>query len=346
MKNNKKQNSLPLVSVIMPIRNEEKYIKECLEQIICQKYPKNKMEILVIDGMSEDKTREIVNRESTIANRKFNIHIRLIDNPKKNRFPALNIGVKNAKGDFIFRVDARTIIPKDYILKCVTTLLETGADNVGGIQKPLAVKGTQQAIGLAMSHPFGVGNAQFRIGKKSGFVDSVYLGCFRKSIFKKIGLFDEKSGIISEDSDINHRIRVAGGRVYLNKDIIAYYYPRDNFKDLWKLYFRYGGSRAGNFYKHGTLRLRQLVPPGFLATIVLLMFLSLITLLFLKILCTILVGYALIDIVFSFWLAIKNNRAPLFLKLLIIFPCMHFAWALGFFKRLFQGRNYKKDWQY
>jgi GT2 family glycosyltransferase len=197
-----------------------------------------------------------------------------------------------------------------------------------------------------MSHPFGVGNAQFRLGKKSGFVDSVYLGCFKKSIFEKIGLFDEKSGIISEDSDINYRIRVAGGKVYLNKDIVAYYSPRDSFKDLWKLYFRYGGSRAGNFYKHGKLRLRQLIPPGFLATIILLIFLSVIALLFLKILGTILICYALVNIVFSSWLAIKNNHAPLFPKLLIIFPCMHFAWALGFFKRLFQGRNYKKDWQY
>jgi len=327
----------------MPIRNEENYIQDSLKCLTKQTYPRKQMEILVIDGMSEDKTRKII-KQCQILNTVY--CIRLLDNPKLQRVPGLNIGIKNANGELIIRIDARTIVPQDYIEKCVKTLLETGADNVGGIQKPITTTSTQEAIGLAMSHPFGVGDAQFRLGKKSGYVDSVYLGCFKKEVFQKVGLFDENAPVISEDSDINYRIRKSGGKVYLNKNIIAYYYPRDNLSGLWKLYFRYGGARAGNFYKHKTLRLRQLVPPSFLVTVILLMILSLITLLFLKILGTILMIYALANIVFSFFLAIKNKRISLFHKLLIIFPCMHFAWALGFLKRLLQGPNYKKNWQY
>ncbi|TRZ83059.1 glycosyltransferase family 2 protein [bacterium] len=343
MKNNKKQNSLPLISVIMPVRNEENFIKSCVEKILSQSYPLNKIEVLVIDGMSEDKTRTKIEE---LIKTNSGTNIKIFDNHKKARSSALNIGIRNAKGEIVIRIDARTIISKDYIRKCVITLLKTGADNVGGIQRPMPTKGTQQAIGLVMSHPFGVGNAQFRLGKKSSFVDSVYLGCFKKDIFKKIGFFDESSGIISEDSDINYRIKKAGGKVYLNKDVIAYYYPRDNFKDLWKLYFRYGGSRAGNFYKHKVLKARQFIPLIFLISLALTGILSFFSSYFFILFCIILISYFVADFVSSLSITRRIKNIKLLPSLFISFPCMHFSWSLGFITRLSLGPCYKKDWKY
>lgn len=327
----------PFVSVIIPVRNEEKYIKSCLEAVFAQTYPKDKTEVLVVDGMSKDKTREIA--------RSF--PVRIVDNPKFQRVFALNIGIKNAKGDVLARVDARSIIPRDYIEKCVRILQETGADNVGGVQKPL-LQGSvlQQAIGMAMSHPFGAGGAEFRLGRKSGYVDSVYLGCFRREVFDKVGLFDEDSPIITEDADINWRIKKAGGKVYLHKDIIAFYEPRDTLCDLWRLYFRYGGARAGFFLKHRVLKLRQIVPIVFVLALFLSAALSFINPIALFIFVALAGLYAFVDATASFLLALSNRNIHLFAPLMVVFPCIHFSWALGFLRRLIQQPKPGQHWGY
>lgn len=377
----------PTVSIIIPVRNEEKNIGECLEKIFNQSYPKDKIEIIIIDGMSEDRTREIIERFKLKVSKEELQVIRIIDNPKKQRASGLNIGIKESRGDVIMRVDARTIIPPDYIERCVKTLLKTGADNVGGVQKPIfqdlrfkflesntenqekehtnSVKVrnkilnmehrilTQQAIGTALSHPFGVGDAQFRLGRRSGFVDTVYLGCFRKEVFDKVGLFDEKAPVLSEDSDMNYRIRKAGGKVFLNKDILAYYYPRDNLKDLWRLYFRYGGSRAGNFLKHKMLSLRQFVPPTFLLSLFLLPILGLFNRFFFYLWLLILGIYITVDILVSSFLTfkygtldLKKSKLYFLWQLFFAFPTMHFSWALGFWKRLLQKTKPGEYWEY
>jgi len=340
-----------LVSVIIPVRDEQEHIESCLDRLLNQTYHNDKMEILVVDGMSGDGTREIVTRRSEIINRKSKVVLKLLDNPKGQRASALNIGIKEAKGDVIVRIDARTVIPPDYIEKCVRTLIETGADNVGGVQKPIMVQSsgmlTQEAIGLALSHPFGVGDAQFRLGKKNGYVDTVYLGCFRREIFDKVGLFDEKSAVISEDSDMNQRVRNAGGKVYLNKDIVAYYYVRDNFKDLWKLYFRYGGAKAGNLIKNKKLTAwRQLVPPTFLMSIVFLTLLSVFNLYFLYLLLLLLGTYILADLLVSTYLSVQHKRLSLLPCLFITFSILHFSWAFGFFLRLLQRPKSGEYWKY
>jgi len=327
----------PFVSIIIPVKNEERYIETCLKQLTTQSYPENRFEILVIDGMSSDHTRNIVKNFPS-----GNIPIHLLENHRGQRAPALNIGIKEAYGDVIIRIDARTVVGPEYIRDCVNTLVITDADNVGGIQKPIAKDLKQQAIGLSLSHPFGVGDAQFRLGKKSGFVDTVYLGCFRKEVFQKVGFFDEKAEIISEDADMNYRIRKAGGRIYLNKDIVAYYYPRETLKDFWKLYFRYGSARAGNFIKHRMLAWRQIVPPVFFGILVVLTVFSLVNLLLFKILIAAAALYIAVDIIASLLLAISEKKIKLFPLLLITFPTMHFAWGLGFWKRiLYKGASGK-----
>jgi len=341
------EQSCQKVSVIVPVRNEAGRVENVLNLLTQQTYPKERLEVLVVDGASEDDTKLVV--ENFIASSNF-LRIRLLDNPKGQRAAGLNLGIKNSTGDVIVRVDARAIIPPDYICRCVRALMNTGADNVGGVQKAVADDSggstTQQAVSLALAYRFGVGDAQFRLGRKSGYVDSVYLGCFRREVFDEVGLFDEEAVVLSEDSDINYRIIKAGGKVYLDKDIVAYYYPRDNIRDLWKLYFRYGGARAGNFLKHGVLKWRQFAAPFFLLTLFVLAAFSFLSLLSLWILIVIVSLYFLADVFASVNLALKSGKIRLLPRLMLIFPCIHFAWGLGFLKRLFTRPEKGQFWGY
>jgi succinoglycan biosynthesis protein ExoA len=202
-------------------------------------------------------------------------------------------------------------------------------------------------VGIALSHPFGVGNAQFRLGRQSGFVDTVYLGCFKREIFEQVGYFDEDAPVISEDSDMNYRIRKAGGKVYFNKDIVAYYYPRDNFRDLARLYFRYGGAKAGNFLKIKSLTAwRQLVPPLFLGSIIILALASFLSMWARVAFVSILGTYLLLDLFVSLCLALKEKQFALFHRLFVVFPTLHFPWAMGFFTRLVQRPGPGTYWGY
>ncbi len=317
----------PSVSIILPTRNEEKYIQQSLENIFAQTYPKDKIEVILIDGMSSDRTREIAQK----------FPVRILENPKRYIYPGLNIGIKNAQGEIIMRVDARTFVPKDYVQKCVQTLLLTRADNVGGMEAPFipAQAGlVQRAVGLAMTHPFGAGNAPFRVSRKRGSADSVYLGCFRKEIFDKVGMFDEKAFVIAEDADFNWRIKKAGGKVYLNPDIIAYHLPRDSFSNLWEQYLRYGSARAAFFLKHKALKFRQIIPPTLLLSLPILILLGFINYIFLYVLVLLVGAYLATDIIVSLSLAFRQKNIMLFFALMLVFPCMHFAWASGFLNRM------------
>lgn len=170
-----KDKDLPLVSIIIPCRNEEKFIGKCLDSILVQDYPKDKLEVLVINGMSEDGTKEIVKE----YNRRH-VFIRLLDNPKKTTPCALNIGIKHARGEIIMRMDARATYEKDYISKRVRCLGECNADNVGGLM-----------ITKPRNNTF-IGNSTFRTASKEPkWVDTVFDGCYRKEVFEKIGLFNE-----------------------------------------------------------------------------------------------------------------------------------------------------------
>jgi len=341
----------PIVSVVIPVRNEAVHIEQLLTALTAQTYPRQATEILIVDGRSEDNTRVIVERFSDNLK---DSNIKILVNPKQQRAPGLNIGVECAKGEVIMRVDGRTIVPRDYVEKCIRTLSETDADNVGGMQKPIVFKNgdprkelNQRAIGIALSQPFGIGNAQFRIGTKSGYVDTVYLGCFRREVFDKVGLFDEDTCVISEDADMNYRIRKAGGKVYFNKDIVAYYYPRDNIRDLARLYFRYGGAKAGNLLKTKNLTAwRQWIPPLFLTTIVVLSLLSVFFMVAGFLLRIVLGIYAFTDLFVSACIALKEKELRLFYRLFVIFPTLHFSWALGFFRRLLQRPKPHEYWDY
>ena len=338
----------PFVSVVVPVWNEARHIEGCLRRLFEQTYPADRFEVVVVDGLSDDGTRQLVER--LIAARggqgiAVGPALRLVEDPKRQRPSAVNAGIRAARGQVIARIDARALVPLDYLARCVDALERTGADNVGGIQRPIAAGAMQEAIGLAMSHPFGVGNAQFRLGRRSGFVDSIYLGCFRRKVFDRIGLFDEDEPLLSEDSDINQRIRESGGRVYLDTAIVVGYYPRETLGALWKMYFRYGGARAGNLLKHGNLTSwRQAVPPALVASLIVLGALSVVSRWSLVAFGAILGAYAACDLLAAGAASVGAGRVRLWPRVAAAFPCIHFAWGSGVLVRLCRRRGAEALW--
>jgi len=255
---------LPSVSVIVPCRNEEGYIGRCLNSIVATDYPKERIEVLVVDGRSDDRTRAILDGYHA-----SHPTVRVLDNPARIQPSALNIGIRAASGDILVRMDAHAVYPRNYIGDLVAALQQTGADNVGGVlvTEPVTETPMGKAIAIALSHPFGVGNAYFRIGaQQSRWVDHVAFFCCRRETFERLGLFDEKQR--DEDSEFNARIIRRGGRVLLVPNVVARYYARGTLRQVARMFYQYGYSKPLVVRKLGRVMTgRQLVPPVFLLTL-------------------------------------------------------------------------------
>lgn len=247
---------LPTVSVIAPCRNEAPFIEKTIRTILENDYPAELIELLVVDGMSTDGTWEIVRRMAEQDER-----IRLLDNPKKIVPSAMNIGIKASRGEYILRVDCHSAFATNYITKCVEVSQRMGGDNVGGYIRTLpgADTATAIAIAAATSSRFGVGNSMFRLSGPEQEVDIVPFGTFRRSLFDKIGLYDERL-VRNQDIELNSRIRKAGGRIVISPEIEIYYYNRSTYGGLWQQAFNNGlwnpytvwlrGRGAGLFPRH------------------------------------------------------------------------------------------------
>jgi glycosyltransferase involved in cell wall biosynthesis len=236
----------PRVTIAMPAYNEERYIEACVASVQAQDYPRNLIEILIADGRSTDHTREILARLATADPR-----IRMIDNPARLQAAGLGLLVKQATGDVFVRMDVHCEYAPDYVRKCVETLEQTGADNVGGAQRPKAKSSFQRALCAVLTSPLGVGGAKYRSADAEGFVDTVFLGAFRRRVFETVGLWDP-GAITNEDAELNQRILDSGGQIYLSRDIVVHYFPRDSFKSLAKQYYKYGRGRARTLLKLGS----------------------------------------------------------------------------------------------
>ena len=227
-----------MLSVIVPIYQEEKYISKCIDSMLSQDYPKDDLEIILVDGMSKDRTREIV---ATYTAKYPFIH--MIDNPERIAPCAMNRGIKEAKGDVIIRLDAHVYYPKNYFSLLVEKLNELpGAENVGALCNTLPVNDsiTAQSIAAVLSSSFGMGNSHFRVGAdKEMEVDTVPFGCFHRSIFDKVGLYDEEL-VRNQDDELNARIIKAGGKIYLIPQLVCEYYARDTAKKVYKMFYQYG----------------------------------------------------------------------------------------------------------
>jgi len=245
----------PRVTIAMPAFNEEHFIETCIASVQAQDYPAELIEILVADGRSTDRTREILARLSAEDPR-----IKMVDNPARIQAAGLGLIVKQATGDVIVRMDVHAEYAPDYVRTCVETLERTGADNVGGAQRARAKTAFQRALVAALDSPLGVGNARYRHADEEGFVDTVFLGTFRRKVFETVGLWDP-GAVTNEDAELNQRILDGGGQIFLSRDIVVHYYPRDSFRKLAKQYFRYGQGRARTLVKLGRFpTLRPVLP--------------------------------------------------------------------------------------
>lgn len=245
----------PLVSIAMPCFNEEHYIEACIASVQAQDYPAHRIEILVADGRSTDRTREVLARLAAADPR-----IRVIDNPERLQAAGMNRLIAEARGDLIVRMDVHCEYAPTYVRACVEVMQRTGADNVGGAQRARAHTRFQKALCAALDSPLGVGGAAYRSPEREGFVDTVFLGAFRRAVFEQVGVYDPRA-ITNEDAELNQRLLASGGRIYLSRDIEVHYYPRDSFRTLARQYFKYGQGRARTLLKHRTLpTVRPLIP--------------------------------------------------------------------------------------
>ena len=316
----KPSEALPPVSVLMPIRNEVSFIALSLGAVLMQQY-QAPLEVLVIDGMSDDGTRDIV---AGIA--KGNPQVRLLDNPHRIVSYALNIGVAHAQGEIFVRVDGRALLEPDYVECCVRLLQETGAANVGGTQIPIADTMQGQAVAAAMNSPFGVGTARFRFADSMQEVDTVYLGAWSRSHFEKVGGFDE-SLVRNQDYEFNHRLQLAGGKIIYSPDLRVKYYGRPTLKTLWRQYFDYGFWKARVISLHpGSTKLRHLVAPLFVMGLLFGALLSSVAIMLRWVYLVALAIYGLLVIIFSLLQAARHGWRSLLL-LPIIFS--NITYCLG-----------------
>lgn len=245
----------PFVTIAMPCLDEEAYIEACIRTVLSQDYPADRFELVVADGMSMDATREILGKLAAEDAR-----IRILDNPDRIQSAGINRILSVARGEVLVRMDVHCEYANDYISQCVRVLETTGAENVGGAQRARAKTLFQRALCAALDSPLGVGGAKYRSAESEGFVDTVFLGAFRRRVFETAGLYDPKA-VTNEDAELNQRIIEGGGKVYLSKDIVVHYFPRQSFKALSKQYFKYGQGRARTLLKRGKfLSLRPALP--------------------------------------------------------------------------------------
>jgi len=255
----------PFITVIMPIRNEADFIERAISSVLDNDYPAKQMEILAVDGMSDDGTREIVARLSKADSR-----VMMLDNPKRIASAAMNIGLKAARGDLFIRVDGHVEIPPDFIAASIRCLHEhPEAWVAGGYIKTVADSFTGRAIASAMRSSIGVGNSRFRLGDYEGWVDTLAFGTHHMWIIDKVGYFDEEL-VRNQDDEFNLRIILAGGKIWMSKSIQSTYFSRGSLGKLWKQYFQYGFWRIRTLQKHKRpASFRQLVPLLFVLSLLL-----------------------------------------------------------------------------
>jgi glycosyltransferase involved in cell wall biosynthesis len=305
------------------VRNEERYIERCLYSIANQTYPRALLEVLVVDGESDDLTRSIVARfahESTLD-------LRLFHNARRIPAAAMNIGIDMARGDVIVRLDGHAAFDPEYVRLCVDALYASDADCTGGALISEGDSYMGAAIALAMSSWFGVGGAAFRVGG-SGPVDTVAFGAYRRSVFQRIGNFaDDIEG--GEDDDFNYRLRDAGGLILLVPQARVHYTVRGSLGALWRQYFRYGRAKPNVLRRHPSqLQSRQLAPAAFVGALSYTGFAAIFGRTGgLKLLVGV---YTLSATLTSLVLAIRHGwrRFP---PLPAIFACLHVSYGLGFF---------------
>ncbi len=249
----------PLVSIVIPCLNEERYITNLLDSLAAQDYGPGGIEVLVADGGSTDRTRELVREYRSPFAR-----LELVDNPKRITVGGLNAGMDASRGDCWIIIGAHSLVRPDFVRESVQALARTGAACVGGPIETIGEGTVGRAIAAAMSSPFGVGNARFRYSGEEGEVDTVPFGCYHRRVWEAVGRFDETVDGADEDS-YNARLIEAGGRIVLVPTIRSAYYPRRTLKALAKQYHEYGAAKGVLLSRGRPLQPRHFAPAAMVA---------------------------------------------------------------------------------
>jgi len=332
------QETSPFVSILIPIRNEVHYIPRCLQAVVSQNYPSDRIEVLVADGMSDDGTFELLQDWASQAENRY-----VFQNPGKIVPNGLNILIPEAKGDIIIRVDGHCVIAPDYVSNCVRHLQNDGVDGVGGPMRSIGEDLVSQVTALAMSSKFGVGNSSFRTETgQTKLADTVPFPAYKRTIIEKVGLYDEEL-VRNQDDEYNYRIREAGGKILLAEDVLSEYYSRGSLQKLWKQYFQYGFWKVRVLQKHPKqMSLRQFVPLVFVLALILTFFLSFVVSWGLLALLILLAAYFVANLAASIITASGQGFKKLLL-LPIAFAIIHLSYGLGFLVGLFKFWNRWRD---
>lgn len=317
----------PLVSVLLAVRNESAYIEGCIEALAAQDYPHDRMEVILLDGESGDDTVA----KATAAAARYGLALRLENNQKRTAAAGFNLGLALARGDVIVKVDGHSRPAPDFISAGVRELLQSGADAVGGRIRTLGQGRTGEAIALAMSSPFGVGDAAFRhrgAAPAAVWTDSVPFGAYRRSAFERAGLMAEDI-VNGEDDEFNYRLLDKGGRILLSPLVRSDYFARTSLAALWRQYWGYGLAKVAVLRRHPRrLRPRHLVPSAFLLCLALGWLPGLLDRRLLALPATAATAYLVANLTASARLARSGHRRALPL-LPLAFACIHLAAGAG-----------------
>ena len=319
----------PFVSIIVLCYNEEATIRHLLGAVFAQTYSRESMELIISDGMSTDRTREIV---SEFQKEHSDLAIRVVENRARTIPSGLNQAIRESKGEIIVRLDAHSMPIPEYVERCVAAHQSGRGENVGGVWeiRPGTETWVAESISFAAAHPLGVGDAMYRLNAKAGAVDTVPFGSFRRSLIDKIGAFDETL-LSNEDYEFNTRVRESGGVVWLDPSIRSVYFSRSTLGKLAAQYWRYGYWKLQMLkrYPH-TLRWRQALPPVFVLIFFSLIVLSLWIVLARYLLAAQVLIYFLALGLAGLKLAINKRKGFLLWGLPFAISTMHFSWGAGF----------------
>ncbi len=319
-------------TIIIPCFNEEKYISSCIESIVNSTLNMQESEILFVDGGSSDKTIEIIEGYA-----QKECSIKLLHNPKKYTPISMNMGIKEARGNYIFIISAHAKYDNDYFSKLLENIEQLDASCVGAVLVTDVKNKNKKSNSIkeVLSSPFGVGNSAFRVGvKEVTEVDTVAFGCYKKEVFEKYGYYDERL-IRNQDIELNKRIINGGGKIYLIPNVTCTYYARENFTELAKNNFGNGKWNILTAYYTKTLNslsLRHFVPLLFVLSLLLPLLLTVLTPKFAYLTLFSLFSYLALVIIVSLKLKKESNG---FIYLLSSFFTLHFSYGVGSLVGLF-----------
>ncbi len=330
----------PFISIIIPCRNEEKHIARCLDSIIANTYPKDRMEVLVVDGKSDDATLRILNDYT----KKYGF-IKILENKKRVTPAAMNTGINNSTGELITIINSHAILDGDFFLKSVSILNETNADAAGGRLNTIndGEEIVSKSIPIAADSFFGAGGRRYRSRKKPGLVADTLPYCvYKKDVFNDIGLIDEEL-LRDQDEEFNYRLLKHGGKIFFSPEIKSHLHLRSSLKKLWRQHFQYGYFKVKVAQKIGALLTwRQLIPALFVGNLFLWTLLGLMSPKAVYLALLLFAAYEASSVAFAFMLAIRHGMVYL-IPFVVVFNTLHFSYGLGYLKGIIDFVLFKKD---